>query len=317
VNKHPFFQEERDYRFFIRACFETAATFKIRTFAYCLMPNHFHICLQTPNGDISSFLHRFLTRVAVVMNRRLDHSGHLFEGRTKTLLIEDELYFETVIAYVLMNPVRAGLCRDPFGYPWSSASEMMRDHCRVDLRTIAERVAGRSLSVEQSEHAATIVRWLRALEVDRNARLFRDGQTGMCSASAALRKAELPTIHVAEVHPARTVQFSRRLLDRASATWTWPEITSVADNIVARFSSSAQRWPNPTQDVAIYIAHVAGGWSYRKIHEQSGAEGSHSAIGMAINRMRLHPNRKRLGDFGARPSHYHTSPPLPLTDLKV
>ena len=62
VDRHPFFQEPKDFELFLDIYFEVAKSFGMMTYAYCLMPNHFHIVLETPSGELSKFLQRFLTK---------------------------------------------------------------------------------------------------------------------------------------------------------------------------------------------------------------------------------------------------------------
>jgi putative transposase len=304
VNKHPFFQADHDYEFFLRTYYETAAMFGIRTFTLCLMPNHFHLCLQTPEANISSFLQRLMTRVAVRMNLRLDHSGHLFQGRTQTLPIFDENYFETVVAYILMNPVRAGLCSDPFAYPWSSAHQIAREDSRVDWKEVAERVAGRKIGESRSEHAAIIVRWLRDLETLRNAERFRSGYRAQKIAAAefAKRTMTLPVSTDAMSSPDKR----RRRLDLPKSSWNWNDIRATAESVTERFTFESSTWLRPADDLAVFLAFSVGRWSYERIRHE---DPSHRTIGtytMIVKRMRKNTSRREAAEIalarvGARP----------------
>ncbi len=82
-------------------------------FAFVLMSNHFHLLLRTPEANLSRGMHRMLSGFATWRVRCHRHSGHLFQGRFRAQLIEDESYFWTVSRYLHLNPVRAKLVNHP------------------------------------------------------------------------------------------------------------------------------------------------------------------------------------------------------------
>jgi putative transposase len=88
--------------------------------AYCLMTNHFHLVLQTPNADLAAGMHGLNSAHANYFNRRHDHVGHLFQSRYKAIVIQRESHLLESCRYVVLNPVRAGLRRRPGYWPWSS-----------------------------------------------------------------------------------------------------------------------------------------------------------------------------------------------------
>lgn len=88
--------------------------------AYCLMTNHFHLLIQTPHADLAVGMHRLNSVHANYFNRRYDHVGHLFQSRYTAIVIENESHLLEACRYVVLNPVRAGLCRRPGRWPWSS-----------------------------------------------------------------------------------------------------------------------------------------------------------------------------------------------------
>jgi putative transposase len=88
--------------------------------AYCLMTNHFHLLIQTPNADLADGMHRLNSIHANYFNRRHDHVGHLFQRRYESIVIERESHLLESCRYVVLNPVRAGICRRPGYWRWSS-----------------------------------------------------------------------------------------------------------------------------------------------------------------------------------------------------
>jgi putative transposase len=88
--------------------------------AFCLMTNHFHLLLQTPQGDLATGMQRVGTCFAQEYNRAYEARGHVFHGRFQSIRVEDDEYAVDLARYLAMNPVEAGLCAAPEEWPWSS-----------------------------------------------------------------------------------------------------------------------------------------------------------------------------------------------------
>ncbi len=88
--------------------------------AYCLMANHYHVIVQLTEPNLSVGMHRLNWLYALRFNERHGHVGHLFESRFHSRTIETTEHLTSALAYVVLNPVRAGLCADPADWSWSS-----------------------------------------------------------------------------------------------------------------------------------------------------------------------------------------------------
>ena len=120
----PIFFKEEDYLLFEKVLEEAEERCGMRILAYCLMPNHFHLVLYPKNdGDLGLFMHRLSNahtrKVHAYTNT--NGSGHLYQGRYKSFLIDKENYLLAVIKYVERNAVRAKLVRSCEGWKWGSA----------------------------------------------------------------------------------------------------------------------------------------------------------------------------------------------------
>ena len=94
--------------------------FRVEIHAYCLMDNHYHLLLSTPDGNLSRAM-RHLNGVYTQRFNRLEKSdGPLFRGRFKSILIDADSYLLSVSRYIHLNPFQAGLVKKPGGYEWSS-----------------------------------------------------------------------------------------------------------------------------------------------------------------------------------------------------
>jgi putative transposase len=88
--------------------------------AYCLMDNHFHLIIETPEGNLSRGMRQLNGMYAQTYNRRHKRVGHIFQGRFKAILVEKESYLLELCRYVVLNPARAGAVERPAEWKWSS-----------------------------------------------------------------------------------------------------------------------------------------------------------------------------------------------------
>ena len=88
--------------------------------SYCLMGNHYHLLLETIDGNLSAGMRHINGVYTQYFNRRHDRVGHVFQGRFKSILMEKERYLLELCRYVVLNPVRAGMVKLPEEYGWSS-----------------------------------------------------------------------------------------------------------------------------------------------------------------------------------------------------
>jgi putative transposase len=114
------FAGQKDYSQFIEILKETASIWKLRIAAYCLMPNHYHLLVQTPNGNLSRCQRHIDGVYTQRFNRAHGVDGPLFRGRYKSILVEADSYLLPLVRYIHRNPVRAGLTKTSTGYVWSS-----------------------------------------------------------------------------------------------------------------------------------------------------------------------------------------------------
>jgi len=120
------FLDELDYGLFIGAMGEVCRRTGWRIHAFAMLPNHFHWLVETPEANLVAGMKWFMGAYSQGFNARHGRRGHVFQGRYKALPIQTDSgsYFETVSAYIHLNPARAGLLageqRDLREYPWSS-----------------------------------------------------------------------------------------------------------------------------------------------------------------------------------------------------
>jgi len=119
--RRPIYFKKGDYRRFLELLGAASEKFHVQIHAYVLMQNHYHLLVKTQQANLSRAIQWLGVSYAGWINRKYHRSGHLFQGRFKSFLIEDEKYFIALCYYVHGNPVRAGMVMDPAAYEWSSA----------------------------------------------------------------------------------------------------------------------------------------------------------------------------------------------------
>ena len=95
------------------------AKFDWQMHAWCLMGTHFHLLIQSEQQRMSAAMHWLAGVYAQGFNERWERKGHLFEESFGCRVVCDDDHFEKTVAYILDNPVRAGLCRDRSEWAWS------------------------------------------------------------------------------------------------------------------------------------------------------------------------------------------------------
>ena len=114
------FTGQRDYFGFIELLKDTCEMWKMRVAAYCLMPNHYHLLVQTPDANISRCMRHIDGVYTQRFNRNHHCDGQLFRGRYKSILIDADHYLLQLVRYIHRNPLKAGLVDDMDRYVWSS-----------------------------------------------------------------------------------------------------------------------------------------------------------------------------------------------------
>src|SRR5262245_26654663 len=112
-NRQTIFHEPADFRLFLNALRQTRERYPFDLFAYCLMRNHFHLVVAPQPGQIISRILQSLTVAHTWhFHKRLRTSGHVWQGRFKSPLVETDEHLLTLMRYVESNPLRAGLVSD-------------------------------------------------------------------------------------------------------------------------------------------------------------------------------------------------------------
>jgi putative transposase len=116
------FREQDDYALFLALLEAVARRFPWKIHAFCLMPNHYHLVTEASRPDLSGGMHRLNGLYGQGFNNRYERTGHLFQGRFGARMVQGHDHLAAACAYVLENPVRAGLCERAEDWPWSGGA---------------------------------------------------------------------------------------------------------------------------------------------------------------------------------------------------
>jgi putative transposase len=120
-NRARVFEDDTDHVAFLEAIGKTKERYPFRLLGYCLMTNHFHLLLRPESGQsISRILQSLTVTHTWRYHKRHRSSGHVWQGRFKSPVIQDDGHLLTVLRYIEANPLRANIVADPSDYGWSS-----------------------------------------------------------------------------------------------------------------------------------------------------------------------------------------------------
>jgi len=114
------FINDKDRFVFLDTIGEMSERFEIDVFAYVLMGNHYHLLIRTKRANLKRAMHWFGTVYTQRFNRRHFRNGHLFQGRYKSIIVQNDAYLLQLSYYIHRNPLRAGIVKRLADYRWSS-----------------------------------------------------------------------------------------------------------------------------------------------------------------------------------------------------
>jgi putative transposase len=276
--REPIFKDDADHRRFIETLAETCLKTDWQVHAFCLMYNHFHLVVETPNPNLVAGMRWFLGTYTARFNRRHKLFGHLFSGRYKSLIVDGSGngYLRTVCDYVHLNPVRARLLRPEqklCDYSWSSWPEYLKEPEQRPRWLRVDRLLGELHIPKDSpagrEHMENYLETRRAQETEGE---FKTIRRGWCLGDERFRQELLERAErcVGENHFARTrietaEEKARRIMEEEFERLGWQalDLTARAKGDVNKVRI-AQRIRQETSVTLKWIAQELqmGSWTH-------------------------------------------------------
>jgi len=122
-DKGKIFRDVADYKKFLNVIKKAKRRYGTIVYAYALMPNHYHLLIETTRANLARLMHCVQTTYSVYYNNRHGRTGHVFQGRYKAILVDKDNYLLRLSRYIHLNPVRAMMVKRPQDYRWSSFGE--------------------------------------------------------------------------------------------------------------------------------------------------------------------------------------------------
>lgn len=125
--RQEIFHKDKDYEAFVQLLQEAKERYEVRLYGYCLMPNHFHMVVKPERGEeLSKWMQWLMTSHVRRYHRHYGGSGHVWQGRYKSFMIQDDRHLLMVLRYIEGNPVRAKLVSSAVEWRWSSHGETIK-----------------------------------------------------------------------------------------------------------------------------------------------------------------------------------------------
>lgn len=124
--REKIFFSDNDYKLFFKILDDCHKLFNLEIHAYSLIPNHYHLLVHTPMGNLSRGMRHLNGVYTQKINKKYNTEGSLFKGRFKSILIEKESYLEELVRYIHRNPYKAGLEKEIGQHKWTSHSAYMK-----------------------------------------------------------------------------------------------------------------------------------------------------------------------------------------------
>ena len=130
--REDIYLDDEDRQAWLQQLAQVCRRFNWRCHAWCQMDNHYHILIETAEGNLSQGMRQLNGVYTQACNRRHQRVGHVFQGRYKAILVQKDSYLLELARYIVLNPVRAGMVKDVADWAWSSY------HAMLNLKTAPE-----------------------------------------------------------------------------------------------------------------------------------------------------------------------------------
>ena len=134
-NRQVIFRDDADRKRYLEKLSLYCQEKNVDLLSYCLLSNHVHLLVETPEGNLSKMMQAFQTSYTVYFNKRHGRTGHVFEQRYKARVVDKDNYLIQVSRYIHLNPVSARIVERPQDFRWSSYGSYLKGKGLTGLKT--------------------------------------------------------------------------------------------------------------------------------------------------------------------------------------
>ena len=162
--REPIYEDDEDRHSFLSILGTVVEDFNWVCHAYCLLGNHYHLLVETPEGNLAKGMRQLNGLYTQWSNRRHHRVGHLFQGRYKAILVDKDAYLLELCRYIVLNPVRARMVKMPRQWPWSSHRAMLGMQDAPKWLSVAGLLAqfGRGFTLARRRYERFVAQGLQA-----------------------------------------------------------------------------------------------------------------------------------------------------------
>lgn len=277
--KETIFKTNKDHEAFLDLLGDVHARWGLKTYSYCLMSNHYHLCVQTETVPLARIMRHVDGVYTQQFNRRHHRDGPLFRGRYKAILVEQDRYLLAVSRYIHQNPVEAHIVPQPEQYRWSSLRFYITDGGRppwLDTETLLAYFGADHWKFLEFMHS----------KLDREIEEFyQSSRAGPILGSEGFKEWIKSLVAVGQTD--REIPERRHLaVGLDTCVRVVARTCEVEENSITRQRRGVG---NIARQIAMYICREIGGYSHREIAKRLNI-GSYSTVSSACMLM-----KKRLG----------------------
>lgn len=265
-NQQAVFLSDRDRNTFLETLERMSERFDVDIIAYVLMENHYHLLLRTNRSNLSKAMQWLGTTYTTIFNLRHSEKGHLFQGRFKSIIIENEPYLLQLSLYIHRNPLRAGVVQRLIDYHWSSypAYAYNRQHPNWLKTDIILSQFGTD-NTQQKAYREKVQRY-----ADEKKSIWEDVKHGAIYGSAAFVKQIKKDFLSGELQEDIPVQ--KKIVNNVN-------LDEIIETISFYFKIDIQRWKSSrrvsksdmiNRDILVYHLWKSGRFSNSEIGDQLG-----------------------------------------------
>jgi putative transposase len=276
--RKPIFHAKTDYERFKSYLKEAKERYGYVLHCYVLMTNHYHLIIETPQGNMSQVMHYVNASYTNYLNKKRQRSGHLFQGRYKAILIDHTNYLLELSRYVHLNPVRAHLVERPEEYTYSSYTSFISNK-REEI--VSPDLVLETISRDRKQAAKRYRTFVESALGREDENPFKDVYGGVILGRVQFIKGVLRNIKEG-VWEQEDIAQRRELLMALRGD-------DIAGAVAEYFHVSRDELPrdgNHRRDVAIYLMKRYGGYTNRQLGGLMG-DISYSAVAKAYQRFSL------------------------------